>query len=360
MIGRDAEQARIESLLNEARAGRAGVLVLRGEPGVGKTTLLRAAAEWARGFRVLTSTAVQSERELPHAGVHSLLQPLLGEIADLPGPQAAALRSALALGPSSEGDAFATYAAVLGLLANAAANEPILVVVDDVQFLDRASSEALGFAFRRLRDEPIAVLIGLRTEEPSTFDVEGLPAIAIDPLPGPDAVALLESTAPNITADARQRTLELARGNPLALVELPKLLAVESVGPAGPRGDLPRTGAMLSRAFGRRIEALPAPARLAVVVAAAEEEGRLDRVLGACHALGVATASLEAAEAAGILSIQGTRLEFRHPLVRAIAYANVPAAMRRRAHRALADGLDEPAARDRWAWHSALASVEPD
>jgi DNA-binding CsgD family transcriptional regulator len=360
LIGRDAEQARIESVLDDARARRAGVLVLRGEPGVGKTTLLEAAIQGATDFRILTSTAVQSERELPFAGVHALLQPLLGEIEGLPGPQAVALRSALAMGPSTEGDAFATYAAVLGLLANAAASEPILVVVDDVQFLDRWSSEALGFAFRRLRDEPIAVLLGLRTEEVSTFEVEGLPAISIEPLPGPDAVALLKASAPDAGADAQRRILELARGNPLALVELPRLLAVDPAGSAGLQGDLPRTSALLSRAFGRRIEALPDPARLAVVVAAAEEEGRVDTVVRACRSLGAQAIDLEAAEAAGILRIRGERLEFRHPLVRAVAYADASAALRRSAHRALAGALDGQPTKDRWVWHSALASVEPD
>jgi DNA-binding CsgD family transcriptional regulator len=360
LIGRDAEQVRIENVLDKARARRADVLVLRGEPGVGKTTLLEAAIQRATDFRILTSTAVQSERELPFAGVHALLQPLLGEIEGLPGPQAAALRSALAMGPSSEGNAFATYAAVLGLLANTAASEPILVVVDDAQFLDRASSEALGFAFRRLRDEPIAVLIGLRTEERSTFDVDGLPAIGIDPLRGTDAVALLESAAPDIAADVQRRILELARGNPLALVELPRLLASDSVGSAGLQGDLPRTSALLSRAFGRRIEALADPARLAVVVAAAEEEGRVDTVVRACRSLGVQASDLEAAEAVGILRMRGDRLEFRHPLVRAVAYADASPAVRRGAHRALADVLEGDAAKDRWAWHSALASVEPD
>jgi DNA-binding CsgD family transcriptional regulator len=360
LIGRDAEQARIATVLEQARAGRASVLVLRGEPGVGKTSLLDAAIQRATGFGILTTTGVQSERELPFAGVHALLQPLLDEVDGLPGPQAVALRSALAIGPSSGGDAFATYAAVLGLLANAAATEPILVVVDDVQFLDRSSAEALGFAFRRLRDETIAVVLGLRTEEVSAFDVEGLPAIDIEPLPGSDAVALLGAAAPDIAGQAQRRILALARGNPLALVELPRLLAADPAAPGGVQGDLPRASALLSRAFGRRIEALPESARLAVVVAAAEEESRVETVTRACRSLGVQIADLEAAEAAGILRIRGDRLEFRHPLVRAVAYADASAALRRSAHRALADALEGHATKDRWAWHSALASVEPD
>ena len=360
LIGRAVEQGRILTVLEDARAGHARVLVLRGEPGVGKTTLLEAAIRQVSDFRILASTGVQSERELPFAGVHALLHSLLDEVQALPGPQAVALRSALAMGPSSEGDAFAIYAAVLGLLANAAASEPILVVVDDVQFLDRASSEALGFAFRRLRGEPIAVLIGLRTEERSTFDVEGLPAIGIEPLPDPDAVALLEAAAPDIAAHTQQQILELARGNPLALLELPRLLAVDPANSAELQGELPRTSALLSRAFGRRIESLPDRARLAVVVAAAEEDGRVDTILRACQSAGAQAIDLEAAEAVGILRIRGDRLEFRHPLVRAVAYADASPAMRRRAHRALADALQESAAQDRWAWHSALATVEPD
>jgi hypothetical protein len=236
LIGREAEEAAIEAVVDGARAHRAGVLVLRGEAGVGKTTLLESAVERASDFRILRSTGMQSERELPFAGLHSLVQPLLGEIQSLPEPQARALGSAFAVGPSAEANAFATYAAVLGLLANAAAREPILVVIDDVQFLDKASSDALGFILRRLRDEAIAVLIGLRTEEPSTFEGDGLPTLGVEALSGPDARALLETTAPGAGADAQRRILDLAQGNPLALVELPRLLASDQAGSDGPLG----------------------------------------------------------------------------------------------------------------------------
>jgi DNA-binding NarL/FixJ family response regulator len=360
LIGRAAEQARIQVVVQNARARRSGVLVLRGEPGVGKTTLLDAAVDAASGFRILRSTGVQSERELPFAALHLLLQPLAGAIDSLPAPQRAALGDALAMATSAQVDAFATYAAVLGLLSNAAASEPILVVVDDVQFVDQASSDALGFAFRRLRDEPIAVLIGLRTEEPTTFDGDGLPVLDIEPLSGHDALAVIESVAPDAGADAQRRILELARGNPLALVELPRILAVDPTASTGPQDGLPRTSAMLSRAFGRQIESLSEQARLAVVVAAAEGEGRVEVVLSAARSLGIGPGDLEAAEAAGILRIRGGRLEFRHPLVRAVAHADAPAATRRSAHAALAGALAGPAANDRRAWHRALASVEPD
>ena len=360
LIGRDDDLHRIETVLEGARAGRPGVLVLQGEPGVGKTILLGAALEHASGFRALMVTGVQSERELPFAGLHAMLGPLLGDIHELPAPQVAALQSALALGPAEPGDAFATYAAVLGLVANAAGEGPLLIIVDDAQFLDRASAEALGFAFRRLRNEPIAVLLGVRTEEPSMFDIEGLPALTVHPLRDADAMALLKAAAPDVHGDVQRRILDIARGNPLALVELPRMFAAESAGVAGLEVDLPRTSALLSRAFGRRIEALQDPARQAVVVAAADDEGRVDTVVRACRALGVQPADLEAAESAGILRMRGDRLEFRHPLVRAIAYADAAPAMRRSAHGALADALEGPATKDRRTWHRALASVEPD
>jgi DNA-binding CsgD family transcriptional regulator len=360
LIGREAELGRIEVVLEQAREGRAGVLVLRGEPGVGKTALLDVAVQRASDFRVLKATGLQSERELPFAGLHALLQPLLGDLESLPGPQVAALRSALALGPSLSADAFATYAAVLGLLANAAAAGPTLVVLDDAQFLDRASSESLGFAFRRLRDEPIAVLIGLRTEELSSFEVEALPTMDVAPLPDREALALLRMAAPEAGAHDQQRVLELARGNPLALVELPRLLAAGSTASAGRQLHLPRTSALLSEAFGRRISALPESARLAIVVAAAEDEGRVDTVIRAGRRLGLDANDFETAEGAGILRFRGERFEFRHPLVRAVAYSEAPAAARRRAHRALADALAGETPKDRWALHRALASVEPD
>jgi DNA-binding CsgD family transcriptional regulator len=359
LVGRDVEQARIATLLEDARSGDAGVLVVRGEPGVGKTTLLDTSIRQASDFRLLACTGVQSEHELPFAGLHSLLRPLLTGIDNLPAPQAAALRSAFAIAPSTGGDAFAVFAGVLGLLANAAADGPVLVVVDDAQFIDRASSEALGFTLRRLRDEPIAVLIGTRTEEPTAFDTDGLPWLDIEPLGDADAVALLRSVAPDVAAGAQQQILGLARGNPLALVELPRLYDLGPGAAGGPQG-LKRSSGLLTHAFGRRIEALSEHARLAVIVAAAEEQGHLETVLRACSSLGIQTVDVEAAEASGIMWIRGDRLEFRHPLVRAVAYADASPASRRSAHRAVAEALQDPAARDLRAWHSALAAVEPD
>jgi len=359
LIGRADEQGRIESLIDDVRARRGSALVVRGEAGVGKTALLEHAAGAASGFRILRATGIQSEAELAFATLHALLHPLTAELESLPRPQADALRSDLALGPSTPGDAFATFAGVLGLLVAAARRQPILVVLDDAHLVDRSSARALGFAVRRLRDEPVGVLLAIRDGEPSTFDTEDLPELVVTALGDDDARELLSSIAPAIGSEGHRRVLELARGNPLALLELPTL-----VGPDEPTLDAlrdpPRTSVLLSRAFGRRIEGLPEATRTALVVSAASDEDRLNLILRACGVLGIDAGALDPAEAAGVVRVDGERLEFRHPLVRAVAYSDATPAGRRDAHRALAEALVDRQTEERWAWHRALAAVGPD
>jgi AAA ATPase domain len=310
LIGRDDEQRRIEGLIDDVRDRRGRALVLRGEAGVGKTALLEHAAGAASEFRILRSMGIQSESELAFATLHALLHPLTAELESLPRPQADALRSALALGPSAPGDAFATFAGVLGLLVAAADRQPVLVLLDDAHLVDRSSAHALGFAVRRLRDEPVGVLLAIRDGEPSTFDTEGLPELAVTALGDDDARELLNRLAPAASPEAFRRILELARGNPLALLELPTL-----VGPDAPTVDAlrdpPRTSALLSRAFGRRIEGLPEATRTALVVSAASDDDRLNLILRACGVLGIDARALDPAEAAGVVRVEGERLEFR-------------------------------------------------
>ena len=359
LIGRDDEQRRIEGLIDDVRNRRGRALVLRGEAGVGKTALLEHAAGAASDFRILRSMGIESESELAFATLHALLHPLTAELESLPRPQADALRSALALGPSAPGDAFATFAGVLGLLVAAADRQPVLVVLDDAHLVDRSSAHALGFAVRRLRDEPVGVLLAIRDGEPSTFDTEGLPELVVTALGDDDARELLSGLARAASPEGFRRILELARGNPLALLELPTL-----VGPDAPTVDAlrdpPRTSALLSRAFGRRIEGLPEATRTALVVSAAGDDDRLNLILRACGVLGIDARALDSAEAAGVVRVAGERLEFRHPLVRAVAYSDATPAVRRDAHRALAEALVDRQTEARWAWHRALAAVGPD
>ncbi|HZO67034.1 MAG TPA: AAA family ATPase [Kribbellaceae bacterium] len=359
LIGRDDEQRRIEGLIDDVRNRRGRALVLRGEAGVGKTALLEHAAGAASEFRILRSMGIQSESELAFATLHALLHPLTAELESLPRPQADALRSALALGPSAPGDAFVTFAGVLGLLVAAADRQPVLVLLDDAHLVDRSSAHALGFAVRRLRDEPVGVLLAIRDGEPSTFDTEGLPELVVNALGDDDARELLNRLAPAASPEGFRRILELARGNPLALLELPTL-----VGPDAPTVDAlrdpPRTSALLSRAFGRRIEGLPEATRTALVVSAASDDDRLNLILRACGVLGIDARALGPAEATGVVRVEGERLEFRHPLVRAVAYSDATPAVRRDAHRALAEALVDRQTEARWAWHRALAALGPD
>jgi DNA-binding CsgD family transcriptional regulator/tetratricopeptide (TPR) repeat protein len=359
LIGRKDEQGRIEGLIDDVRARRGGALVVRGEAGVGKSALLEYAAGAASDFRILRATGIQSEAELAFAALHALLHPLTAELDALPRPQADALRRDLALGPSAPGDAFATFAGVLGLLVAVADRQPVLVLLDDAHLVDRSSAQALGFAIRRLRDEPVGVLLAIRDGEPSTFDTEGLPELVVTALGDADARQLLSRVVPAAGSEGLDRILGLARGNPLALLELPTL-----VGPDEPTDDAlhepPRTSVLLSRVFGRRMEGLPEATRTALVVSAASDDDRLNLILRACGVLGIDALALDPAEAAGVVRVEGERLEFRHPLVRAVAYSDVTPAVRRDAHRALAEALVDRRTEERWAWHRALAAVGPD
>jgi DNA-binding CsgD family transcriptional regulator/tetratricopeptide (TPR) repeat protein len=359
LIGRKDEQGRIEGLIADVRARRGGALVVRGEAGVGKTALLEHAAGTASDFRILRATGIQSEAELAFATLHALLHPLTAELESLPRPQADALRRDLALGPSAPGDAFATFAGVLGLLVAAADRQPVLVLLDDAHLVDRSSAQALGFAVRRLRDEPVGVLLAVRDGEPSTFDTEGLPELVVTALDDDDARELLSRVVPAASAEGLHRILGLARGNPLALLELPALVGLDE-----PTGDAlhepPRTSVLLSRVFGRRMEGLPEATRTALVVSAASDDDRLNLILRACGVLGIDALALDPAEAAGVVRVDGERLEFRHPLVRAVAYSDATPAVRRDAHRALAEALVDRRTEERWAWHRALAAVGPD
>ncbi|MFF3493101.1 AAA family ATPase [Streptomyces sp. NPDC002795] len=355
LLGRDAERAAIEALIAGARAGRSGVLVVRGEAGIGKTALLDEAAAVAEDFRVLRGTGVEFESALPFSGLHLLLRGTTGEIADLPAGQAHALRAALGLGPAPTvgEDRFLVGLAVLSLLAELAEGRPLLCIVDDAHWLDQPSAEALLFAARRLQAERIAIVFAVRDGQAPAFRAPGLAQQVLSRLEGGQAADLLNLYAADLPHHTRTHILAEAEGNPLALLELSaaaregRTVSSYAAGPAQGR---------IQQAFADRIESLPQAARTLLLVAAADDTGEAAVVLRAAAILDAGIEDLEPAERHGLIGLDGDRLVFHHPLVRSAAYQGAPAARRLGAHRALAETSDA----DRSAWHLAAATTEPD
>ncbi|HEX5542681.1 MAG TPA: AAA family ATPase [Micromonospora sp.] len=350
--GRDAERDRIARLIAEARAGRSGVLVVRGDAGIGKTALLNQAVLEAAGLRVLCATGVEAEAALPFAALQMLVRPVLSRLDVLPGAQAYALRGALGLSEAAGGDRLLVGLALLTLLSELAGEQPLLCLIDDAHWIDPESAEALLFAARRVDAEGVAVVFAAR----DGFDARGLPELALDRLDREAATALLAEHAPGLAAPLRDRILQESAGNPLALIELSAGVSDEEhVGQVTPAGALP-VGRRVLAVFGAQIDRLPQRSRLALVVAAAEGTGDLGTVLQAVRNLGASAGDLEAAERAGLLRIIGSSVAFRHPLIRAAAYQNVALTTRLAVHEALAEVVDG----DRRALHRATAAVVPD
>ncbi|WP_017975404.1 helix-turn-helix transcriptional regulator [Actinopolyspora halophila] len=363
--GRTEETATIERLLDDARTGRSGCLVLRGEAGIGKSALLDHAATAAKGMRVLRSNGIASESELPFAGLHLLLGRVVDRVDSLPEVQAQALRGALGLAPASGGDRFLVGLAVLTLLADLAEEKPLVCFVDDAHWLDRESADALLFAARRLQAEGVALLFAARDLHAPEFPASGLPELRLAGLARADASELLADSTTDLSPHARDWILNESRGNPLALVELPSAQRNDTMY-ASPYsvGNL-STPNRIQQTFAERIAALPERSRNLVFVAAAEETGDLALVLAAAEQLGACVEDLEPAERQLLLRMDGNHLAFRHPLIRTAAYRNIPANQRLTVHRALARSLDSSgpssvADIDRSAWHWAAASTGPD
>jgi DNA-binding CsgD family transcriptional regulator len=346
--GRDAELAELGDLLGRARKGVSGALVVRGDAGIGKTALLAEVTSLADGFRVLRATGAEEEAGLPFAGLHLLLRPVLDRATALPSVQAQALRGALGLAEAGPPDRFLVGLAVLSLLAELAVGQPLLCVVDDAHWLDRASADALLFAARRLGNESVVLLFGTR---PGAFPAAGLPECNLRGLSAQAAADLLGTSLP---PERRYRILAEAAGNPLALLELPRALA-----DSGREDPLPLTD-RLRNAFESQLGGLPAPARTLLLIAAAEGTGELAPILRAAASLGASLADLDTARAAGLVEVTGSTLAFRHPLIRAAVQHAAPLAMRRAAHQALAGALDGPGQAGRRAWQRAAAAAGPD
>ncbi|MFI7111328.1 ATP-binding protein [Nonomuraea sp. NPDC050227] len=349
--GRDKELGEAARLLERARAGQSGVLVLRGEAGIGKSALLEELVRRARGVRVLRATAVEAETSLPFAGLQMVLRPVLDRLDTLPGVQAAALRGALGLADAAGTSRFLVGLAVLSLLSELAAQRPVLCLIDDAHWLDAASADALLFAARRLAADGVAMVFAAR----DAFDAPGLPELRLGGLDEAAAAEVLAQRFSTMASSVRDRVVREAGGNPLALIELPAGLSPEQrAGREAMPGALPATDRVVA-GFGAQIDELPARARLAVLVAAAEGSGDLGTVLRAARALGGGVADLEAAEKAGLLRITGASIAFRHPLVRSAAYQRAPLGLRVAAHEALAAVVDA----ERRVWHLAAAATGP-
>jgi DNA-binding CsgD family transcriptional regulator len=360
LLGRDRECASVRQPLVEARARRSGVLVLRGEAGSGKTALLRYARDQAVDFRVARVAGVQSEMELPYAGLHQLCAPLLDRLERLPPPQRNALEVTFGLREEAAPDRFLTGLAVLSLLADAAEEQNLLCLVDDAQWLDRASLDVLSFAARRLSAEPIAVVLAIRDGLDSDQYLTDLPTLTVSPLGEKDARrVLLSRVQGRLDEQVQQRIVAEARGNPLALVELPRALTPAELAGGFAVPDARPALLTLERSFLRRLHSLPADSQLLVLAAAAEPVGDSEVLLRAAQALGVAADALEPAQAEGLLEV-GARVRFRHPLVRSAVYQAASVQDRRAVHRALASATRPESDPDRRAWHRAHAADGPD
>jgi len=356
--GRLAEQTVLDALLSHARDGRSGALAIIGEPGIGKTALLEYAAAQSDGMRVLRGTGIESEAELAFASLHLLLSPVLDHLDGLPDPQRTALSGALGLGPSQPGDRFLIALAVLSLLSELAEERPLVCLLDDVQWLDRASATALQFVARRLEGEGVAMLFAAR-ESGQAFVTPGIAEMRLGGLDSDASAALLAERDTGLPASVREEILGEARGNPLALIELPAV-AERDAPPGVPLlAPLPVTS-RLQDVFGHQVRSLPAATQTLLLVAAANDTGGLAPLLRAGAMLGGGIGDLASAEESGLVTLTAGKLVFRHPLVRAAIYHGAPRSDRIAVHGALADAFGESDDLARRAWHRAAAAIGPD
>jgi DNA-binding CsgD family transcriptional regulator len=349
-------------VLDLARTGNSAVLVIRGEPGVGKSALLRYAIDRAAesGLTTLIVRGIESESELPFASLADLIRPIGNALAAIPPTQSAVLASALALGPPIPGDRFAACAATLSVLAAAAEQSPLLAVVDDVQWLDASSAEALLFAARRLGAEGIAMLFALREGERTAFDLGDLPSLELDGLDEAASIRLLTTARLAVAPEVAAALHHAVRGNPLALIEIPALLSEAERSGIGPLPDPLPAGPHLEQAFLRRLRALPKPTQRALLVAAASDSTDVATLQRALEQLELPAGALDPAESAGLITVDGVSVLFRHPLVRSAVYQAADPVARREAHHALAAALDTEQVTDRRAWHLAAAATAPE
>jgi DNA-binding CsgD family transcriptional regulator len=357
LFGRQRERAVLDRLLDTARNGHSAVLVVHGDPGAGKTALLEYAVEAATDFRVARTVGVGGEMELPFAALQQLCSPSLDLLRRLPDPQRDAMEVALGLGVGRTPNPFLVGLAVLHLLSEIAGELPLLCVIDDAQWLDRASARVLAFVGRRLLAERIAMIFAAR----GTIDsLAGLAELHVEPLGHRDARALLDSVLPGrLDERVLERIVVETRGNPLALLELPRgLTPAQLAGGFGLPAALPLS-AGIEQSFTRRLARLPRNARQLLLLAAAEPLGDPVLLWRAAKELGITDAAARTVEQEGLLTLDGA-VTFRHPLVRSAVYGAAEPNERREVHRAVADATDPRIDPDRRAWHRAQAASMPD
>jgi DNA-binding CsgD family transcriptional regulator len=357
LIGRVPERERLHRLLAEALTGMAGAIVVRGEAGIGKTALLEDVALAAGPAQVVWVRGLEAEQEIPFVGLLAACTPFLDVIDALPAWQADAIRGALALGPQTAPGPLAVGAGTLSLLGAAAAERPLLLLVDDAQWLDAASIEALLFSARRLDADAIAIVFAARDGEP-TFAADGLEEVQLSGLAVGDAHELMRSASAACAPSVAHQLIEVTAGNPLALLELPAMLSEDQLSGREPLQEPVRLSARVEQSFERRANVLGEPVRQALVVAAAagSDAGAVNRALAAS---GLDPGLVKEASDAGLLQLGDGETRFRHPLVRSAVYHGAAPSERRAAHLALSSaysGIDE----DRQAWHLSMAAVGHD
>ena len=356
-LGREGELAQLADVLEHARGGAGAALVVRGEPGVGKSLLLTTVTASAEDFTLLSATGVQSESDLAFGALSALLRPVLAGIDELPAVQAQSLRAAVGLASRAQVEQLPCHAAVVSLLAASADTRPVLVVADDLQWFDTASRDALLFAARRLASDAVAFVMAIRDGETEEPLVTGLPELPIAGLAEAPALELVARSAGEVSAGVARRLWSQTDGNPLALIEIPRNLSSEQrAGRAALDEPLP-VGRRLEDSFAARAAKLPEASRQALLVAATSYTGATDTILAGLAELGLPPTALEAAEEEDLVSIVHGSLTWRHPLVRSAVYHAAGAPARRAAHAALARAGAEARLRDHHAWHLAAAAA---
>lgn len=359
LYGRRIERETLDGLVRAARAGRSGALVVHGEPGIGKSALLDAAAAAAAGCRVLRVAGVESEMELAFAGLHQLCLPLLDRLDQLSAPQANALGVAFGLHDGKPPNRFLVGLAALTLLADGARHQPLVCLIDDAHWLDQASAQSLTFVARRLDAEAVVLVFATRIGADDPTWVR-LPRLPVPGLARPEAEALLESaiTGP-LDRRVRERILAETRGNPLALLELPRWFSATELAFGPEPGTAPTLTGRMEDAFRRSLEPLPDQSRQLLLLAAAEPVGDVALLWDAAERLGLGREAAVAAQTSGLLEVRDA-VAFRHPLMRSVVYRSATAPQRQAVHRALADVTDPERDPDRRAWHLAQAIAGPD
>jgi DNA-binding CsgD family transcriptional regulator len=359
LVDRESERDALERLVGGVRAGQSRVLVLRGEAGVGKTALLRHLSTAATGCRIARAAGVESEMELPFAGLQALCAHMLDRLGHLPSPQRDAVCTAFGLSAGPPPDRFLVGLAVLSLLADAAEEQPLVCVVDDAQWLDRVSAQTLAFVARRLLAERVGLVFGMRASGDGHV-LDGLPELVIEGLPADEARLLLDAAIPGrLDERVKARILGEAGGNPLALIELPRGLTPAELAGGFALPDARPLASRIEQTFLQRVEALPRDTQLLLLTAAADPLGDLSLLWRAAERLGIGGEAGRPAEATGLLEL-GARVRFPHPLVRSAVYGASDPSDRCDVHRALAACTDPDLDPDRRAWHRAYATTIPD